>query len=343
MFTPHLHHPELFPMEKFWWLYGIFCLMILGSLFLDMKRRDGKEHEIAHREALSNVLLWVSLALLFCAGLYFFGVNFFPSDPRLAGFDAHALARQCSLEFLSGWLVEKSLSVDNLFIFLVVFDFFAIPPKYRHRILFYGILGALVFRAIFIALGSVLMQISWVPLFFGVFLAFTGLKVAFGPESHPDPARNILLRLLRKVLPITPTLRDGKFLIRESGRWMGTPLLLTLVFIEFTDIVFAVDSVPAIFAITSEPFIVFTSNIFAILGLRALFFVLAGMASKFHYLKYGLGFILCFVGLKMSWLDRHYEGHFPTAWSLGIIVGALFLSGFFSWLLPLKENEKSVS
>lgn len=331
-------HPALFPMEKSWWIYGIFCLMILGSLFLDMKKRNRSEHEIGHREALFNVLFWVGLALLFCAGLYVYGLEVFPGDPRLAGYDAHALAKQCSLEFLSGWLVEKSLSVDNLFIFIVVFDFFAIPPKYRHRILFYGILGALVFRALFIAVGSVLMGIHWVPLVFGVFLAFTGLKVAFGPESHPDPAQNIVLRLLRRFLPFSSTLHDGKFLFREAGRWIGTPLLLTLIFIEFTDIIFALDSVPAIFAITKEPFIVFTSNIFAILGLRALFFLLVGMASRFHYLKYGLGFILCFVGLKMSWLDRHY-GHFPTAWSLGIITSALAAAALFSWLLPLK-NEK---
>jgi tellurite resistance protein TerC len=332
------YHPELFPMERVWWLYGLFLLMILGSLFLDMRRRNGNEHEIGHREALFNLLLWVSLALLFCGGLYFYGLHVFPQDPRLAGYDPRVLAKQCSLEFLSGWLVEKSLSIDNLFIFLVVFDFFAIPPKYRHKILFYGILGAIVFRALFIALGSVLMQISWVPLVFGVFLAITGLKVAFGPESHPDPAHNILLRLLKKFLPISPGLHDGKFLIRESGRLIGTPLLLTLIFIEFTDIVFAVDSVPAIFAITKEPFIVFTSNIFAILGLRALFFILAGMASKFHYLKYGLGFILCFVGLKMFWLDPHFHGHFPTVWSLGIIVTALAMAAFFSWLLPLKKE-----
>lgn len=335
------HHPQLFPIEQVWWLYGLFVLMILGSLFLDMRRRNGKEHEMTHREALFNLLLWVSLALLFCVGLYFYGLHLFPQDPRLVGYDPQTLAKQCSLEFLSGWLVEKSLSIDNLFIFLVVFDFFAIPPKYRHKILFYGILGAMVFRALFIALGSVLMQISWVPLVFGVFLAFTGLKVAFGPESHPDPAQNLLLRTLKKFLPISPGLHEGKFLVRDAGRLMGTPLLLTLIFIEFTDIIFAVDSVPAIFAITKEPFIVFTSNIFAILGLRALFFILAGMATKFHYLKYGLGFILCFVGLKMSWLDHHFEGHFPTTWSLGIIVGALAAAAFFSWLLPLKKEEEA--
>ncbi|MFZ4387778.1 MAG: TerC family protein [Chthoniobacterales bacterium] len=332
------YHPELFPMETTWWLYGLFCLLILGSLFVDMRRRSGNDHEIGHREAVLNVVVWISLALLFCAGLYAYGLWQFPRTPNLAGYDAHALAKQCSLEFLSGYLVEKSLSIDNLFIFLVVFDFFAIPQKYRHRILFYGILGALIFRAAFIALGSVLMQISWVPFVFGVFLLFTGLKVAFGPESHPDPSKNVLIRLLKRFLPISQKFHDEKFFVREAGRWVGTPLLLTLFFIEVTDIIFALDSVPAIFAITSEPFIVFTSNIFAILGLRALYFVLAGMASKFHYLKYGLGFILCFVGLKMSWLDHHYEGHFPISWSLGIIVGALAAAAFFSWLLPLKKK-----
>ena len=330
-------HPELFPIDRVWWLYGLFVLMIFGSLFLDMRRRNGKEHEITNLEALLNLALWVSLALFFCLGLYFYGLYLFPRDPGLAGYDPDALAKQCSLEFLSGWLVEKSLSIDNLFIFLVVFDFFAIPARYRHKILFYGILGAMVFRAIFIGLGSVLMQISWVPLLFGVFLAFTGLKVAFGPESHPDPAQNILLRTVKKFLPLSSGLHDGKFLVRDAGRLMGTPLLLTLIFIEFTDIIFAVDSVPAIFAITREPFIVFSSNIFAILGLRSLFFLLAGMASKFHYLKYGLGFILCFVGLKMSWLDTHFAGHFPTLWSLGIIIGALGVSGICSALFPKKS------
>ena len=326
-------------MQTTWWLYGIFCLLILGSLFIDMRRRSGKDHEIGHREAVINVVIWIGLALLFCAGLYAYGLWQFPRTPNLAGYDANALAKQCSLEFLSGYLVEKSLSIDNLFIFLVVFDFFAIPQKYRHRILFYGILGALIFRAAFIAIGSVLMQISWVPLVFGVFLLFTGLKVAFGPESHPDPSKNVLIRLLKRFLPISQKFHDEKFFVREAGRWVGTPLLLTLFFIEVTDIIFALDSVPAIFAITSEPFIVFTSNIFAILGLRALYFVLAGMASKFHYLKYGLGFILCFVGLKMSWLDHHFGGHFPTSWSLGIILSALLTSGLASWCFPLKSSE----
>lgn len=336
-------HPELFPMGSSWWVYILFCLLILLALFLDLKRRNGNEHAIGHREALGNVLLWVTLALLFCLGLYAYGIMEFPHDPRLAGYDAHALARQCSLEFLSGWLVEKSLSVDNLFIFLVVFDFFAVPEKYRHRILFYGILGALFFRGLFISLGSVLMQVTWVPFLFGIFLAITGLKVAFGPESHPDPSKNPFVRILKRFLPISPELHGPDFLFRREGRWFGTPLLVTMVVIEVTDIIFAVDSVPAIFAITSEPFIVFTSNVFAILGLRALFFLMSGMASKFHYLKYGLGFILCFVGAKMAWLDHRFDGRFSTAWSLGIIVSALALSAVFSWLLPADRGRVTVN
>jgi tellurite resistance protein TerC len=339
MMTPH---PLLFPFSCFWWLYGLFCLLIVGALFMDLRRHEGKAHAIGHREALVNVIVWISLALLFCAGLYAYGCWEFPHDPRLAGLDHPALAKQSALEFLSGYLVEKSLSIDNLFIFLVVFDYFAIPEKYRHRILFYGILGALIFRGIFIALGAVLMQFSWVPIVFGVFLALTGLKVAFGPESHPDPSRNIAITLLKRFLPITPDFRGERFLVRDSGRWFGTPLLVTLVVIEMTDIIFAVDSVPAIFAITAEPFIVFTSNVFAILGLRALFFLLAGMVSKFHYLKYGLGFILCFVGAKMIWLDHHFNGKFPTFWSLTIIITSLVLSGLVSWIFPLKEKVQEI-
>ena len=335
---PLSSHPLLFPFGEYWWMYGLFCLLILGALFLDMRRRGDKEDALAHREALFNVILWISLALLFCAGLYAYGLWKFPQDARLVGYDAHQLAKQCSLEFLSGYLVEKSLSIDNLFIFLIVFDFFAIPDRFRHRVLFYGILGALIFRGLFIALGAVLMQIAWVPIVFGLFLIITGFKVAFGPEAHPDPSKNILITSLKKVLPITPELHGGAFFLRMEGRWFGTPLLLTLLFIEVTDIIFAVDSVPAIFAITKEPFIVFTSNVFAILGLRALYFVLSGMVSKFHFLKYGLGFILCFVGLKMTSLDHHFEGHFPTSWSLGIILLALLLSGILSCVFPKVEK-----
>jgi tellurite resistance protein TerC len=330
--------PKLFPWGESWWLYGIFCLLIMLSLFLDLRGREGKEHVMGQREALFGVFFWIGLALLFCLGLYGYCLWTFPSVPRLSGLDHAMLARQCSLEFLSGYVIEKSLSVDNLFIFLVVLDYFAIPEKYRHRVLFYGILGAMVFRALFIGFGSVLMLISWIPPLFGIFLLFTGFKVAFGAESHPDPSKNVLIPILQRFLPLSPGFHGRSFFVRASGRWLCTPLLLALFFLEFTDIVFAVDSVPAIFAVTKEPFLVFTSNIFAILGLRSLFFVLAGMASKFHYLKYGLGFILCFVGFKMTWLDAHSGGHFPTLWSLGIILGALGVSGICSAFFPKKES-----
>jgi tellurite resistance protein TerC len=181
------------------------------------------------------------------------------------------------------------------------------------------------------------MQISWVPVVLGVFLCATGFKVAFGPESHTDPEKNIIVGILKRFLPITHSLRDGKFLVREAGRLAGTPLLLALAVIEFTDIVFAVDSVPAVFAITSEPFLVFTSNVFAILGLRALYFLLEGMASRFHYLKYGLGFILAFVGVKMAWLDHHLTAAMPTGVSLLVIAVSLFVAIISSLLFP-KEN-----
>jgi tellurite resistance protein TerC len=224
--------------------------------------------------------------------------------------------------------------VDNIFIFVVVFSYFAIPPKYQHRVLFFGILGALVFRAIFIALGAALMQFHWVIWLFGGFLILTGLKILFAPEKQIDPARNPVIRLLKRMLPITHDLEGQKFFIKREGVLYGTPLLVCLVFIEITDIIFAVDSVPAIFALTKEPLIVFTSNVFAILGLRALFFLLAGVMDKFRYLKYGLGLILVFVGLKMVWLNEAFGGKFPVTWSLGIIATLLAGSIAASFLIP---------
>jgi len=335
---PTDNHPELFPFSSTWWLYAVFCLFILLALYFDLRKRGGTEHVIGHREAVLNAAFWIALALLFCGGLYAYALWRFPLDPRLVGCDARLLAKQCTLEFLSGYVVEKSLSIDNLFIFLVVFDFFAIPEKFRHRILFFGILGALIFRGIFIAIGAALMQIVWVPVIFGIFLFLTGIKVAFASASHTDPAKNPLIRVIKYIIPIRPELNGGSFLVKHNNKWFGTPLLVALLFIEVTDVIFALDSVPAIFAITREPFIVFTSNVFAILGLRALYFLLAGMVSNFHYLKYGLGFILAFVGVKMSWLDHHFGGRFPIGYSLGIIVVSLLLSGIASWLFPPRDK-----
>ena len=323
--------PTLFPFVDYWWFYALFTLGVLAFLALDLGVFHREAHVVSFREALGWSVVWITLALIFCWGFWQYAQWRLPQDPRLvaAGLSATqiaALADQTALEFLTGFVVEKSLSVDNIFVFVVVFSYFAIPPIYQHRVLFYGILGALFFRIIFIALGSALMQWEWVIWVFGGFLILTGLKIIFAPEKPIDPERNPVIRLLRRLVPVTPTLEGEKFFLRRDGVLHATPLFVALVFIELTDIVFAVDSVPAIFAITKEPLIVFTSNVFAILGLRALFFLLAGVMHRFKFLKYGLGLILVFVGLKMVWLNEAFGGKFPVTWSLAIIGGILATS-----------------
>ena len=320
--------PALFPFAEYWWFYALFTLGVLGLLALDLGVFHREAHEVSFKEALTWTCVWVTLALVFCWGFWQYAHWKFPQDPRLiasgmTAAGAAALADRVGLEFLTGFVIEYSLSVDNIFVFVVVFGFFAIPPKYQHRVLFYGIIGALGFRILFIALGSVLMQWEWVIWVFGGFLILTGIKILFAPEKPLDPERNILIRLLRRFVAVTPTLHGDRFFVRHAGVLQATPLLVCLVFLEATDIVFAIDSVPAIFAITSEPLIVFTSNVFAILGLRSLFFLLAGAMHRFRYLKYGLGLILIFVGLKMAWLNEAAGGKFPVVWSLGIIAGIL--------------------
>jgi len=326
----------LFPFADYWWFYGLFTLFVLGMLALDLGVFHRDAHEVKFKEALGWSIAWIALALLFCFGFWHYAQWKFPTDPRLlaAGLtavQASALADQSALEFLTGYVVEKSLSVDNVFVFVVVFSYFAIPAKYQHRVLFFGILGALVFRIIFIALGAALMQLHWVIWLFGIFLILTGIKILFAPEKPIDPEKNPIIRLLRKIIPVTPQLDGQKFFLRRAGVLHATPLFVCLVFLEVTDIVFAVDSVPAIFAITKEPLIVFTSNVFAILGLRAMFFMLAGVMHKFRFLKYGLGLILVFVGLKMVWLNEAFDGKFPITWSLGII-GAMLTSAIVASL-----------
>jgi tellurite resistance protein TerC len=319
----------LFPFAEYWWFYGVFTAFVIGLLALDLGVFHREAHAVSIREAAVWSVVWVVLALGFNYFLYVYAGWTFPKDPRLlavAGFSAEEAATRVGLEFLTGYVIEKSLAVDNIFVFVVVFSFFAIPPKYQHRILFYGILGALVFRAIFIALGSVLIQYKWVVVIFGIFLIGTGIKILLAPEKGVDPANNLLIRLLRKTLPVTPEIEGQRFFVRRGGVLHATPLLVALVFVEFSDIIFAVDSVPAIFAITKEPLIVFTSNVFAILGLRAMYFLLAGIVDRFVYLKYGLGCVLVFVGLKMVWLNEAFGGKFPITWSLGIIVGLVGLS-----------------
>ena len=329
--------PILFPFVQYWWLYAAFTLGVLAVLALDLGILHRGAREVRFKEALAWSGLWVSLALAFNVALYYYAAHALAGDPRLVavpGFDPQAAAWQTALEFLTGYVVEYSLSIDNVFVFVLVLTYFGIPAAYQHRVLFYGILGALVFRAVFITLGSWLMQIHWVIWVFGAFLVVTGIKMAWSGDEKIEPERNPLLRLLRRVLPITAELQGQRFFVREGGRLVGTPLLVAVCALEATDIVFAVDSVPAIYALTDEPLIVFTSNIFAILGLRSLYFVLGHAVASFHLLRYGLAAVLVFVGLKMLWLDAAFGGKFPIAVSLAIVVGIIGASVVASLLFP---------
>ncbi|MFV8249275.1 TerC family protein [Bdellovibrio bacteriovorus] len=319
----------LFPFADFWWFYAGFIAFVIGMLALDLGVFHKHSHTVSFKEATIWSIVWVSIAMLFNLGLYYYTLHLYPETP--------ALAKQVGLEFLTGYVIEKSLSVDNIFVFVVVFSFFSVPAKYQHRVLFYGILGALIFRAIFIALGSVLMQYQAVVLIFGVFLIITGVKMMFQPEKEVDPSQNWLIKWLKKHIRVADRMHEDHFFIKENGVKLATPLFIALVFLEFTDIIFAVDSVPAIFAITNEPLLVFTSNIFAILGLRSLYFLLAGVVDKFHLLKYGLALTLVFVGLKMVWLNKLFGGHFPIGISLGIIFAFIGGSIAASLIFPKKE------
>ena len=280
-----------------------FTVFVLAMLALDLGVFHREAHAVRVREALGWTAVWIALAMVFNLGVYYW----FGAEP--------------ALEFLTGYVIEKALSVDNIFVFIVVFSAFAVPPKLQHRVLFWGILGALIMRAVFIAAGAVLLQrFHWVIYFFGVFLVFTGIKLLVQRTTAVHPERNPFVRLFRRFVPSVTHYRDGKFTVVEGGKRYATPLLLVLVAIEATDLVFAVDSIPAIFAVTTDPFIVYTSNIFAILGLRALYFALAGVMGKFHYLKVGLSLVLVFVGVKML-VAGIYK--IPILASLGIIVALL--------------------
>ena len=334
----------LFPFADYWWFYLGFTGFVLLLLALDLGVFHRQAHEVSFREAATWSVVWVALALSFNFLLYQYALWKFPQDPRLTaipGFDPSGAAWRVSLEFLAGYIVEKSLSVDNIFVFVLVFGYFSIPAKYQHRVLFYGIVGALIFRAVFIALGSALMQYHWVVVVFGAFLIITGIKMMFAPDKGVEPDKNLLIRLFRRFVPITPELHGQRFLVRLNGVVHATPLFVALLFLEATDVIFAVDSVPAIFALTSEPLIVFTSNIFAILGLRALYFMLAGAIDKFHMLKYGLAVVLIFVGLKMVWLNELFGGKFPITLSLGIIAAIIAMSVVLSLLFPKVRVEST--
>jgi tellurite resistance protein TerC len=314
----------LFPFTGYWWFYAGFTAFVLLLLALDLGVFHRHAHVVTFRESLCWSAVWVTLALVFNYAFFLYAANAFGPE---AG-------RRLGLEFLTGYLVEKSLAVDNIFVFVLVFAYFGIPLQYQHRVLFYGIIGALLFRALFIALGSVLMQYWLVVAIFGLFLIVTGLKMLRAPDQKVDPERNVLIRVFRRWMPVAPDLHGPHFFVRMSGRWHATPLFVALLFLEMSDIIFAVDSVPAIYAISREPLIVFTSNVFAILGLRAMYFLLAGAIERFHLLKYALATILIFVGVKMVWLNDAFGGKFPIEWSLGIIATLLTVAVVASWLKP---------
>jgi len=331
----------LFPFIEYWGFYVGFTLFVLALLVLDLGIFHREAHEVSFKESLTWTIIWISLALIFNFAFYKYAQWKFAEDTRLLaipGFDPNLAAKQSALEFLTGFVVEKSLAVDNIFVFVVVFSYFAIPAKYQHRVLFLGIIGALIFRIIFIALGAILLQYQFVVIIFGIFLILTGFKIIFSPEKPVNPEKNPVIKLFKKFFKVTPKIEGQKFFLKKDGILYATPLFIALLFIEVSDIIFAVDSVPAIFAITKEPLIVFTSNIFAILGLRAMYFMLARVVNKFRYLKYGLGLVLVFVGFKMSWLNDSFGGKFPITWSLLIIVSLISASIIYS-LLKTKNNN----
>ncbi|HEY0590485.1 MAG TPA: TerC family protein [Thermoanaerobaculia bacterium] len=300
-------------------LWSIFGIFVLGMLALDLGVFSRKPHEVHFREALTWSVIWIALALIFNGWIYYrFGAD-------------------KGLEFLTGYLIEKALSVDNIFIFVVLFAAFAVPKIYHHRVLFWGVIGALVMRAIFIALGAALLErFHWVIYVFGAILILTGIKLLVQRNVEPHPERNPLFRFAKRFIPSVPEYHGKKFFILKNGKWFATPLFIVLLAIEATDLVFAIDSVPAIFAITDDPFIVYTSNVFAILGLRSLYFLLAGVIDKFHLLKIGLALVLMFVGAKMAAVDFVKV---PVAVSLGVIATLLAGSVVASLIWPKAAEE----
>jgi tellurite resistance protein TerC len=346
MTIERVNHMQLFPFSEYWWFYAVFTTFVLAMLSLDLGVFHKKAHEVSFKESASWSVAWISLALIFNILLYKYALWKFPQDIRLledSTFDAAIAAKQVALEFLTGYVVEKSLAIDNIFIFAMVFSYFAIPKAYQHRILFYGILGALVFRGIFIALGSYLMAYHWLVVFFGILLILTGLKMLFASSLPTDPGKNIIIRMLRKIFKVHPNIEGEKFIIRKEGILYVTPLFIALVFIEISDVILAVDSVPAIFAITKEPMIVFVSNIFAILGLRSMYFMISGVMDRFIYIKYGLASVLVFVGLKMVWLNDAFGGKFPIVWSLTIIVTLIGSSVLASLIIKPKDDHENIA
>jgi tellurite resistance protein TerC len=295
-------------------LWGGFNLFVVAMLALDLGVFNRRDHQITFQEAMRRSGIWIGLALLFAVGVYLW------RGPEVG------------MQFLTGYLIEESLSVDNLFVILMIFTYFRVPSIYQHKVLFWGILGALVMRALFILTGVALIEkFHWMIYLFGALLIVTGIKMAVEKDKELHPEHNPVLKLFRRLMPVTPDYEGGRFIVVRDGRRWATPLLVVLVLIETTDVIFAVDSVPAILAVSRDPFIVYTSNVFAILGLRSLYFALAGMMHRFHYLAYGLAVILVFVGSKML-LSNVVK--IPIHLALCVVLGTLALSVVLSWRFP---------
>jgi TerC family integral membrane protein len=313
-----------------WWMWTGFVAFVIAMIAVDIYflRAQGA-HKVSMREAAAWSAVWVLLALAFNALFWWY----------LDGSIGREIANEKALEFLTGYLIEKSLAVDNIFVFIMIFTFFAVPPEYQRRVLLYGVLGAIVMRAVMILAGAwLLAQFHWVLYLFGALLVVTGVKMLVFAEQEPDLAKNPLLRWMRGHLRITDGYHGEAFTVRQNGVLWFTPLFLVLVLIEFTDLVFAVDSIPAIFAVTADSFIVFTSNIFAILGLRAMYFLLADIADRFHLLKYGLAFVLVFIGAKMLIIDFY---KIPILIALGVVAVVIASSVVASLLVPRRAHPSS--
>jgi len=303
-----------------WILFNIFVIIMLA---LDLGVFNKTPHEVKPKEALFWTVVWIVQALLFNLGLYYWQ----GTGP--------------ALQFLTGYVIEKSLSVDNIFVFLIIFSYFRVEAQYQHKVLFWGIIGALLMRGAFIAAGVALLEnFDWIIYVFGGFLVLTGIKFGLQKNKEIDPGTNPVLKLFRKIVPVTDTFINGRFFVKIDGRRFATPLFVVLIAIETTDLIFAIDSIPAILSITTDPFIVYTSNVFALLGLRSLFFAVASMMRLFHYLQYGLGVILAFIGIKMM-IATIYE--IPVGIALGVIAGVLLISVVVSVLRPPKEESPAKS
>lgn len=300
-------------------MWGGFILFILAMLAIDLGLFHKDDHIVTPKEATGWTITWVTLALIFNAGIWYF------------------MGKETGVEFLTGYLIEYSLSIDNIFVFIMLFSYFQVPPLYRHRVLFWGILGALIMRAILIGVGAALItRFHWVIYIFGAFLVFSGIKMATAKEEAENVEENAVVRLFKRIMPVSDQYHGHFFFAMEAGRRVATPLFIVLLVVETTDVMFALDSIPAIFAVTKNPFIVFTSNVFAILGLRSLYFLLDGVMGLFRFLKIGLAFVLGFIGIKML-ISGFY--HIETVHSLLVVVGILAASVIASLVIPETKEE----